>query len=104
LLNAFDAAVDGTGEKWVRVEVTRHEETVMFAVIDSGPGVPAALKTRIMEPFYTTKPIGKGTGLGLSLSKAFVEEHGGALVLSQRENHTCFSFGLPLFKEPGNAT
>jgi signal transduction histidine kinase len=83
--------------------VTRHEETVMFAVIDSGPGVPAELKTRIMEPFYTTKPVGKGTGLGLSLSKAFVEEHGGALVVSERENHTCFSFVLPLFKESVNA-
>jgi len=103
LLNAFDAAVEGGGEKWVRVEVTRHEETVMFAVIDSGPGVPAELKTRIMEPFYTTKPVGKGTGLGLSLSKAFVEEHGGALVVSERENHTCFSFVLPLFKESVNA-
>jgi PAS domain S-box-containing protein len=103
LLNAFDAAVEGGGEKWVRVEVTRHEQTVMFAVIDSGPGVPAELKTRIMEPFYTTKPVGKGTGLGLSLSKAFVEEHGGALVVSERENHTCFSFVLPLFKESVNA-
>jgi two-component system NtrC family sensor kinase len=88
----------------VRVEVTRHTETVMFAVIDSGPGVPAELRSRIMEPFYTTKPVGKGTGLGLSLSKAFVEENGSELVLSERENHTCFSFVLPLFKEPKNAT
>jgi PAS domain S-box-containing protein len=104
LLNAFDAAVEGAGQKWVRVEVAGHEETVMFAVIDSGPGVPDELKTRIMEPFYTTKPVGKGTGLGLSLSKAFIEEHGGELVLSERENHTCFSFVLPLFKEPEDAT
>jgi PAS domain S-box-containing protein len=104
LLNAFDAVVGGPGERWVRVEVTRHTETVMFAVIDSGPGVPAELRSRIMEPFYTTKPVGKGTGLGLSLSKAFVEENGSELVLSERENHTCFSFVLPLFKEPKNAT
>ena len=104
LLNAFDAVVEGAGEKWVRVEVTSHEDTVMFAVIDSGPGVPAELKARIMEPFFTTKQIGKGTGLGLSLSKAFVEENGGELLVSERENHTCFSFVLPHFKEPENAT
>ena len=76
----------------------------MFAVIDSGPGVPPELSARIMEPFFTTKQIGKGTGLGLSLSKAFVEENGGELLLSEREKHTCFSFVLPQFKEPENAT
>jgi PAS domain S-box-containing protein len=104
LLNAFDAAIEGAAEKWVRLEVTRHEETVMFAVIDSGPGVPPELSARIMEPFFTTKQIGKGTGLGLSLSKAFVEENGGELELSERGKHTCFSFVLPQFKEPENAT
>src|SRR5216684_4371383 len=70
-----------------------------FAVIDSGNGVPPELKARIMEPFFTTKPVGKGTGLGLSLSKAIVVEHGGELKVSEVENHTCFSFFLPLIKE-----
>jgi len=99
LLNAFDAVVEGTREKWVRIEVRSCEDRVVFTVIDSGPGVPAELKARIMEPFFTTKPVGKGTGLGLSLSKAFVEDNGGDLILSERENHTCFSFALPRFKE-----
>jgi len=57
--------------------------------------VPLDLRARIMDPFFTTKPVGKGTGLGLSLSKSIVEEHGGALTLSEMENHTCFSFSLP---------
>jgi len=96
LLNAFDAAVEAPDKKWVQVEVTSHPDTVMFAVIDSGPGIPADLKSRIMEPFFTTKPVGKGTGLGLSLSKALVEEHGGQLLLSERENHTCFSLFSPV--------
>lgn len=68
-------------------------------MIDSGNGVPPELKARIMEPFFTTKPVGKGTGLGLSLSKAIVVEHGGELKVSEVENHTCFSFFLPLIKE-----
>jgi C4-dicarboxylate-specific signal transduction histidine kinase len=103
LLNAFDAIVEDPGEKWVRVEVKSHEGTVMFCVLDSGPGISTELKARIMEPFFTTKPVGKGTGLGLSLSKAFIEEHGGELTVSELENHTCFSFVLTQFKEPTNA-
>ncbi len=104
LLNAFDAVVEDAREKWVRVEVKSQEATVMFCVVDSGPGISSEVKAHIMEPFFTTKPIGKGTGLGLSLSKAFVEEHGGELTLGECENHTCFSFVLPRFKEPANAT
>jgi PAS domain S-box-containing protein len=104
LLNAFDAVVEDAGEKWVRVEVKSHEGAVMFCVVDSGSGISPEIKARIMEPFFTTKPVGKGTGLGLSLSKAFIEEHGGELTVSERENHTCFSFVLPEFKEAADAT
>jgi len=104
LLNAFDAVVEDPGEKWVRVEVKTEDGAVMFCVVDSGPGISPEIKARIMEPFFTTKPVGKGTGLGLSLSKAFIEEHGGELTVSERENHTCFSFVLPEFKEAADAT
>jgi PAS domain S-box-containing protein len=103
LQNAFDVVVECQGDRWVRLEVGSHEQSVIFAVIDSGPGVPPELRTRIMEPFFTTKPVGKGTGLGLSLSKAIVEDHGGELTLCEREQHTCFSFSLPLSKESENA-
>jgi PAS domain S-box-containing protein len=95
LQNAFDAVVECAGDKWIRLEVSSREDSVVFAVVDSGPGVPLDLRARIMDPFFTTKPVGKGTGLGLSLSKSIVEEHGGALTLSEMENHTCFSFSLP---------
>ena len=103
LQNAFDAVADLPGDRWVQLQVTSQGQSVIFAVIDSGPGVPPELRARIMEPFFTTKPIGKGTGLGLSLSKAIVENHGGELKLSGTQNHTCFSFSLPLSKEPENA-
>jgi C4-dicarboxylate-specific signal transduction histidine kinase len=104
LQNAFDAVVEREGDRWIRLEVTCQEQSVVFAVIDSGSGVAPALKAQIMEPFFTTKPVGKGTGLGLSLSKAIVEEHGGKLKLSEGDDHTCFSFSLPLLKESKNAT
>jgi PAS domain S-box-containing protein len=95
LQNAFDAVVECEGDRWIRLEVTNSEHSAVFDVIDSGPGVPPELKVRIMEPFFTTKPVGKGTGLGLSLSKAIVDEHGGELNLCEKDNHTCFSLLLP---------
>jgi PAS domain S-box-containing protein len=54
---------------------------VAISVTDSGPGVPAEIRSKIMQPFFTTKEIGKGTGLGLSISRGIAERHGGRLYL-----------------------
>ena len=99
LQNAFDAVVEQKGERWVRLEVTAGEDSVVISVMDSGPGIPPELRPRIMEPFFTTKPIGKGTGLGLSLSKTIAEEHGGKLEFGEKNGRTCFSLALPLVRE-----
>ncbi len=82
VLNAVDAMPDG-GD----LVVARHEEVtlgdgrpaVSVAVSDSGPGIPAELRDRVREPFFTTKPEGKGTGLGLSVCDGLVRSHGGEL-------------------------
>lgn len=52
-----------------------------ISVTDSGPGVPSEIRSKIMQPFFTTKEVGKGTGLGLSISKGIAERHGGRLYL-----------------------
>jgi PAS domain S-box-containing protein len=99
LQNAFDAVAEQTGERWVRVEVAPREDWVVISVTDSGPGVPPELRSRIMEPFFTTKPVGKGTGLGLSLSKTIAEEHGGSLEFDEDRGRTRFSLVLPMVQE-----
>jgi C4-dicarboxylate-specific signal transduction histidine kinase len=96
LQNAFDAVVDQEGERWVRLEVQNGDESVALSVIDSGPGIPLELRSRVGEPFFTTKPVGKGTGLGLSLSKTIAADHGGNLEYSEDHGHTRFSLVLPL--------
>ena len=99
LQNAFDAVVEHKGERWVRLDVTAHDGSVVISVTDSGPGIPPELRPRIMEPFFTTKPVGKGTGLGLSLSKNIAEEHGGRLEYGEDDGRTRFSLVLPLVRE-----
>jgi C4-dicarboxylate-specific signal transduction histidine kinase len=96
LQNAFDAVTEQPGERWVRLAAVARDDTVEFSVTDSGPEIPQQLKTKIMEPFFTTKDVGKGTGLGLSLCRRIVEEHGGKLELREESGHPCFSFRLPL--------
>jgi PAS domain S-box-containing protein len=99
LQNAFDAVAEAPNEKWIEVEVRAAGNAVMISVVDSGPGVPAALRDRIMEPFFTTKPVGKGMGLGLSLARSIARQHGGDLTLGEQRGHTCFMLALPLGKE-----
>ncbi len=99
LQNAFDAVVVLPREKWVTLDATNHGDSIVVSVVDNGPGVPLEIRGRIMEPFFTTKPVGKGTGLGLSLSRAIAQQHGGDLTLCERDGHTCFALKLPLKKE-----
>jgi PAS domain S-box-containing protein len=95
LQNAFDAALERDGSRWVRLDVEPYDGSVAISVVDSGPGVPLELRPRLMEPFFTTKPVGKGTGLGLSLSKTIAEDHGGRLEYGEDHGHTRFSLVLP---------
>jgi C4-dicarboxylate-specific signal transduction histidine kinase len=99
LQNAFDAVVQQEGERWVRLDVTGRDDSVVISVTDSGPGIPPEFRPRIMEPFFTTKPVGKGTGLGLSLSKNIAEEHGGRLEYGEDDGRTRFSLVLPMVRE-----
>src|SRR5262249_1307967 len=64
---------------------------------DNGPGVPADLRERIFNPFFTTKPAGAGTGLGLSISYDIVVRlHKGSLrVESEEGRYAEFIVSLP---------
>jgi signal transduction histidine kinase len=92
--NAYDAALDGPEPKWVRLEVNEKAEHVDICVIDSGLGIPEVIKHKIMDPFFTTKPINRGTGLGLSISKSIVDQHNGSLTLDNSAPSTTFIMRL----------
>ncbi len=94
-LNAAQA-MNGTGRLFIsssRLAVDRIE----IAIRDTGPGIAPGHLPHLMEPFFTTRPVGQGTGLGLAISNEIVIEHGGSL---RAENHAsggaCFYVNLPL--------
>ena len=95
LQNAFDSVAEQPKQRWVRLAARVRDDAVEFSVTDSGRGIPPQLKTKIMEPFFTTKEVGKGTGLGLSISRSIVKDHGGELDLREEDGHPCFFFFLP---------
>ncbi len=69
---------------------------VVIEVKDNGTGIPDAIKDKIFQPFFTTKPTGSGTGLGLSLSYDIVKAHGGEIKVETKEGEgTKFIITLP---------
>lgn len=95
LNNAMDAARDSAG-RWVRVRVGRRENAAVIAVTDAGPGVAPALRERVFERFFTTKPVGEGTGLGLAISRSLAERQGGALRYVSDDERGAFELSLPV--------
>jgi two-component system, NtrC family, sensor kinase len=70
----------------VSVATKRVGDTVEIIVRDNGTGIPDAIKDKILQPFFTTKPTGEGTGLGLSMSyDIVVKGHGGSINIESRE-------------------
>ena len=87
------AAVGETAPPWVEVRVTAADATAGVVVRDSGPGVAAAVRPRLFEPFVTGKP--NGVGIGLALSRRIARAHGGDLVHEDAPAGAAFRLILP---------
>ena len=90
----------GTAHYKPMITVTTRQagNSVEIIVKDNGTGIPDAIKDKILQPFFTTKPTGEGTGLGLSLSyDIVVKGHGGSIAINSNEGEGSeFTISLPL--------
>jgi PAS domain S-box-containing protein len=87
--NARDAIDDAVGrKKELTIRSAFSEDggapSVVVSVKDTGIGIPPENLSKILEPFFSTKPVGKGTGLGLSLCFGIVEAHGGRIDIKSK--------------------
>ena len=105
LINARDAFEDGAKlPEWSPpdkpcITVTARTLTdpagIELKVNDNGPGMPADVRARVFQPFYTTKEVGRGTGLGLAISYSLIRGSGGTLgVESELGRGTIFTISL----------
>lgn len=81
----------------IRVSLQQEGGDAVLRVADNGPGVPAALRKRIFDTFFTTKPEGEGAGVGLALCRTIAKAHGGSIALEETEGGgATFVVRLPL--------
>ncbi len=81
----------------VEVSTRFIDNQIEFSIKDNGNGIPESIKSKIFQPFFTTKPSGEGTGLGLSLSYDIITKgHNGTIEIESIENEgTTFIIKLP---------
>jgi two-component system sensor kinase FixL len=83
VLNVYRNAIQAMANSSVRiinVSIDRDEQRVFLRVHDSGAGLDESLKTKVGQPFFTTKE--DGLGVGLSISKTIAEMHSGSLTIT----------------------
>ena len=104
--NAFYAVTEKAKEgiegyrPTVTINSRKLETAIEIRVQDNGNGIPDAIKDKIFQPFFTTKPTGQGTGLGLSLAYDIVTKgHGGKLLVESIEGEGT-TFILTLTQNP----
>jgi len=88
-------------DKILRVILERSDEGIgphlRLTVFDHGPGIPAEMVSKVMKPFFTTKPAGEGTGLGLHVCFNIIKQHNGSIdIESEYGEYTRVTVSLPI--------
>jgi len=95
LRNAREAMSSTDGGGTITIYVRAEGMSVVIGVDDEGSGIPDDVRSRIFDPFFSTK--GEGTGLGLAITRQIVEAHGGSISVEKREpGGTSFRLLLPI--------
>jgi two-component system nitrogen regulation sensor histidine kinase NtrY len=76
---AISALPEGSEKGRIDVAAIRDDDQIYIDVIDNGVGLPKEHRSRLLEPYVTTRE--KGTGLGLAIVGKILEEHGGGIEL-----------------------
>lgn len=93
LHNAIQAS---SADDVVDVSIHPDDDGIVIRIADRGPGIPDEYRSRIFQPFFTTRDVGTGIGLGLSFSHRVFKEVGGSISCAARpDGGTVFEIRLP---------
>lgn len=98
LQNIFNNACQAGGNTVNLIIDLQHKQSgqIQLRITDDGPGIPDSVKSRIFEPFVTTRI--NGTGIGLAVVDAVVRAHKGSITVENApEAGTCFTICLPIY-------
>jgi len=99
-LNIIQNAIQSIPEKgqiWIKTK--KEHNDLKISIADTGNGIPDEIKTKIFEPFFTSKRAGEGSGLGLAISNRIINEHKGRIEVTKNSpKGTIFTITLPLQK------
>jgi signal transduction histidine kinase/ligand-binding sensor domain-containing protein len=76
------------------IRTLKKGQGVTIKIEDNGPGIPKDIKSKILQPFFTTKKGTQGTGLGLSITNDIINAHGGQIDIESEPGSTCFTITL----------
>lgn len=100
LLENGSEAAAYSAAPWVRLVLGPiEEESVTLFVMDSGPGIPSDIRSKIFQPFFTTKDVGGGRGTGLSLAKSMIEANEGRVNFDFDASSTTLCIVLPRHRD-----
>jgi PAS domain S-box-containing protein len=86
LLNAMDATTSSRCDApTITIRSRVSGECVLVTVEDNGPGMADSIRAHVLEPFFSTKPVGEGSGLGLSLCESIITAHHGLMAIDSAE-------------------
>lgn len=99
ITNAAQAMERTRSPKKIRIASAQKNGRIIVKVSSSGPGVPLAIRDKILDPFYTTKS--DSSGIGLALTNRIVTDHGGSLqVTDRRWKGAEFIMEIPIRRGP----
>jgi PAS domain S-box-containing protein len=97
IMNAKDAMPEGGR---ISLSLQAHRSSATLTIVDDGPGMTEEIRSRIFEPFVSTKPVGSGTGLGMAITYGIIQGHRGDItVASDLGRGTTFTITLPVMAE-----
>lgn len=101
IMNIISNAIDAIDEKakkgTIVISTNFDEKHVYLSIKDNGIGMSQEVRSKILDPFFTTKEIGKGVGLGLAITFSIIQDHQGELnIVTEEGEGSEFIITLPI--------